>query len=190
MNTCAVVIQAGIGYATSWILESYRCHHYRSSTDRVGTGDMPEAYGEEYRKWIRSWCRNTVCVRTMVLAIAVAFGNSCSDLFLFTPVLSDQEGTTKPNILLISFRGDCIFFHVYRGHWRPELAQHLSLCFGHCFIFSDAAEIEDVKNQFWTILVGKQNNGKNYFFSHSILFPPYDNGIEAVVLRYENRKVH
>ena len=152
-------------YATSWILESGRCHRYRSSLDRSRYRRYAwSLWWRISRKWIRSWCRNTVCVHTIsTFAIAVAFGILLWFDFSFTLFYPIRKALQKPKYSFISFWGDCIFPCLQRTLETQAGAVFVAL-FWSLFLFSsDAAEIEDVKNQFPERFVGKQNNGKNYF---------------------------
>ena len=63
-----------------------------------------------------------------------------------------RKALQNQNILFISFLGDCIFFHVYRGHTGDTGWRNICRFVLVTVLFSsDAAEIEDVKNQFWAI---------------------------------------
>ena len=157
----------------------------------VGTGDMPEAYGEEYQKM------NTQLMQKYRLRAH----NQCLRLpwhleFLlwfisFHSVLSDQEGTTETKIFFLLVSGVIAFFHVYRDTLETQAGATFVALFWSLFLFSsDAAEIEDVKNQFWDDSLVNKITGKIVFLSMVQFISTHAIIVLSGSSRYENRKVH
>ncbi|HNP47419.1 MAG TPA: O-antigen ligase family protein [Bacteroidia bacterium] len=116
----------------------------------VGTGDMPEAYGEEYQKMNTQLMQKyRLRAHNQYLAIAVAFGIPALIYFLFTLFYPIRKALRNQNILFISFWVIAFFSMFTEDTLETQAGATFVALFWSLFLFSsDAAEIEDVKNQF------------------------------------------